>query len=244
MALKEDGTVVVWGSTAYGLTNVPAGLHDVVNIAAGSQHCLALRRNGTVVAWGNNVLGQANVPIGLTNVVAVSGGDSHSLAILNNGSPYITRQPWPQTILAGANVKFQVVAMGLSPFHYQWQFNGTNINGETNALLKVTNAPLSATGNYRCLVSNAVGAAATSNASLVVLRSVPRFLPELSGFDSGGFRLAFDGLSGHGNIVILMSTNLTEWQPILTNAPMLGTFQITDPNASKISQRFYQIQEQ
>ena len=52
MALRADGTVVVWGNNTYGQTNVPPGLSNVVAIAAGFYHCLALRNDGTVVAWG------------------------------------------------------------------------------------------------------------------------------------------------------------------------------------------------
>ena len=69
MALLADGTVVVWGDNTYGQTNVPAGLSNVVAIAAGFYHCLALRNDGTVTAWGNNTYGQTNVPAGLANVV-------------------------------------------------------------------------------------------------------------------------------------------------------------------------------
>ena len=67
-----DTTVVAWGDNSSGQTNVPAGLNNVVAVAAGWDHNLALRADGTVVAWDGNYFGQATVPAGLNNVVAVA----------------------------------------------------------------------------------------------------------------------------------------------------------------------------
>ena len=49
LALRADGTVVAWGSPIAGRTNVPAGLTNVVAIAAGSDHSLALVGKGLPV---------------------------------------------------------------------------------------------------------------------------------------------------------------------------------------------------
>lgn len=66
MALRSDGTVVAWGSNLGGMTGnvvsnqstVPAGLSNVVAIAAGGYHNLAVKSDGAVVAWGRNFEGQ------------------------------------------------------------------------------------------------------------------------------------------------------------------------------------------
>jgi hypothetical protein len=42
LALKRDGTVVAWGLSIYGAANVPAGLTNVISIAAGIDHALAV----------------------------------------------------------------------------------------------------------------------------------------------------------------------------------------------------------
>jgi alpha-tubulin suppressor-like RCC1 family protein len=70
-ALRADGTVWCWGSTAYGETGnttnggsiqyaptqVP-GLTQVTAIAAGLDHVCALVEGGTVECWGWNVDGE------------------------------------------------------------------------------------------------------------------------------------------------------------------------------------------
>jgi hypothetical protein len=86
VALKNDGTVVAWGSNYSGQTNVPAGLTGVTAIAAGGSHTVALKNDGTVVAWGGNYFGQTNVPAGLSGVTAIVAGDYHTLALKSDGS--------------------------------------------------------------------------------------------------------------------------------------------------------------
>ena len=56
--------VVAWGATTTARQRCPAGLNNVVAIAAGGYHSLALTSDGTVVAWGRNYEGQTTMPIG------------------------------------------------------------------------------------------------------------------------------------------------------------------------------------
>lgn len=87
MALKTDGSVLVWGSPA--VTNIPsAALSGVDAIAAGDQHALALK-DGEVIAWGVNTHGQCNVPVELTSgVSAISAGLHYSMA-LKDGAVHV-----------------------------------------------------------------------------------------------------------------------------------------------------------
>ena len=84
LALRQDGTVVAWGSGSG--TASPTGITGAVRIAAGYAHSLALKADGTVAAWGDNSYGQTNVPVGLTDVVAIAAGDFHSLALKRDGT--------------------------------------------------------------------------------------------------------------------------------------------------------------
>jgi len=93
-----------------------------------------------------------------------------SLGKCQNGgvAPFITTQPASQTVNVGANVTFSVVAGGTPPLSYQWRFGGTNLSGATSSSLILSNVQTSAAGVYSVVVSNAFGAAISSNASLTV----------------------------------------------------------------------------
>ena len=86
VALRNNGTVVAWGTTAYGQTNVPDNLIGVKQVAAGYLHTVALKNDGTLVAWGSNYLGQTTVPDNLIGVKQVSAGGYHTVALKNNGT--------------------------------------------------------------------------------------------------------------------------------------------------------------
>ena len=96
MVLKQDGTVVTFGSnfeekSGGAIKNVPrfpvpAGLSGVVAIAAGSSHAVALKQDGTVVAWGFNTEGECNVPAGLKDVVAIAAGYNRTAALKQDGT--------------------------------------------------------------------------------------------------------------------------------------------------------------
>jgi alpha-tubulin suppressor-like RCC1 family protein len=81
LALKGDGTVVAWGESGSGETNVPPDLTNVIGIAAGGGISLALKADHTLAAWGENDYGQTTVPIGLSNVVTMTAGEFHALAL-------------------------------------------------------------------------------------------------------------------------------------------------------------------
>lgn len=69
--------------------DMPYGLANVVELSAGSGHCLAhayTAEGGQIVAWGRNDYGQCDVPGGLHNLRMISAGGSVSLALRADGS--------------------------------------------------------------------------------------------------------------------------------------------------------------
>jgi alpha-tubulin suppressor-like RCC1 family protein len=111
---RATGQVVVWGDNTCGQTNVPSNATNVIELAAGDDHCLALRSDGTVVAWGENEWGQTNVPPDLTNAVSIAAGSTDSLALRSDGTVAL----WG-TIRGGIDtvppVATNVVALALGP---------------------------------------------------------------------------------------------------------------------------------
>jgi hypothetical protein len=58
---------------------------------------------------------------------------------------------------------------------------------------------------------------------------------------NGQFRLTFQGQNGQ-NYVLATSTNLTDWTPVWTNAPVNGVLSFTNVNATDRS-RFYRVSQ-
>ncbi len=90
LALKSDGTVVAWGSNAFGQTDVPDS-NDIVAIAAGDHFSIALREGGSLLAWGiedgsANDHGEVTGLPGGNDFIAIAAGRYHGLALKNDGS--------------------------------------------------------------------------------------------------------------------------------------------------------------
>jgi chitodextrinase len=93
---------------------------------------------------------------------------SAALAVFPLQAVTITLQPQSCTNKAGSAVNFLVGANGTAPICYQWQKDGVNVPGATNALYSIAAVPAGAAGGYRCLVSNVVGVVTSATATLTV----------------------------------------------------------------------------
>ncbi|MBI1840768.1 MAG: lamin tail domain-containing protein [Verrucomicrobia bacterium] len=80
----------------------------------------------------------------------------------------ITGQPSDQTVAVGAPATFRVVAMGLSPFTYQWFKNGEGIAGATADNYTIANVQASDAGKFFVRVTHAAGNLDSRVAILVV----------------------------------------------------------------------------
>ena len=83
-------------------------------------------------------------------------------------APYILIQPTNQMAPLGGRVAFALTIGGTEPLYYQWNFEGVNLDGETNATLTLTNLPLTQAGSYSVTITNLGGAITSSNALLTV----------------------------------------------------------------------------
>jgi len=136
----EPGVVLAWGDNSGGQCTVPAGLTNVVQVAAGDLHSVALLANGQVVAWGDNALGQCDVPAGLTNAVQVVAGNGFTAALNDLGQVIV----WGDNTYGQTNVPsnccFSRVAAG--EFHLlALKANGGNVIAWGDNTYGQTNVP-------------------------------------------------------------------------------------------------------
>src|SRR6516164_5803877 len=83
--------VLAWDWDAYGQTDVPPGLTNVVAIAAGYADTKVLKSDGTAAAWGSYWDNHGNwipttVPSYVSNVVMMASGDSHAVGLKADGT--------------------------------------------------------------------------------------------------------------------------------------------------------------
>jgi hypothetical protein len=80
-------------------------------------------------------------------------------------APVITQAPSDLQAYLGQSPTFTVQASGSPAPAYQWQFNGTNLVGQTNSQLTLSSLQTNQMGTYSVNVTNLVG---STNASLVL----------------------------------------------------------------------------
>ena len=90
LALRSDGTIVVWfhpeGSDDGGVAaSTPTG-NDFVAAAVGQRHAVAVRSDGSLVSWGENSYGVVSTTPNGSDFTAVAAGFFHSVALRSDGS--------------------------------------------------------------------------------------------------------------------------------------------------------------
>jgi O-glycosyl hydrolase len=150
--------------------------------------------------------------------------------------PVITLDPTNQTVLVGATVTFSVAANGTPPLSYQWQFNGTNLEGAVAATLNLTNVQPEQAGAYTAEVANAGGTTNSATAILTVLH-YPVLLDARMA-TNGAFAFTLSGDAGCCYMVEV-STNLSEWTPLSTLSNATGQADFTDSASPNSKSRFY-----
>jgi hypothetical protein len=116
-------------------------------------------------------------------------------------APSIVTAPSPVTQYAGEYASMSVTAANIGPFTYQWQQDGANLLGQTNATISF--APIVATnaGSYQVIVSNAYGSVTSSPPALVTVLPVTSITTALAAYwpfdETSGMTVA--DVTGNGN---------------------------------------------
>ena len=118
-------------------------------------------------------------------------------------APIVTVQPTNKAVTVQANIAVNAKAVGLPPLFYQWSFNGTNLDGATNAALTLNHVQFSQAGTYAVAVSNLYGTTNSLDA-VVTVNPAPPCIPAPPGLISWwrAEDSALDQVSGnHGTLV-------------------------------------------
>ncbi|MES2691835.1 MAG: immunoglobulin domain-containing protein, partial [Verrucomicrobiota bacterium] len=138
--------------------------------------------SGAASLNGSSLIGQ-NGPVVIR---ATQAGDAtyeaaepveRTLTFVTGGlSPFIAVPPTDQTVSVGANVTFAANALGSPTPTFQWQKEGVNISGATNAALVLPGVTLADTGRYTLIATNPSGVARAS--AQLTVRSAPQIVTQ------------------------------------------------------------------
>ncbi len=200
VALKNDGTVVTWGSVTdpqNGEVALPVNVSNVTAIAVGMCHVLVLKSDGTVASFGEAFnYGKPTTPAGLSNVVAIAasaGLYGQDLAVKRNGTVVAWKFNGPGGLLPTPVGLSNVVRVAAGWGHnlaltrdgrvYGW---GANWCGQATGIAN-TNSPDGGSGFVTIsgkVLSNVVAIVASDDYSLALNKDgsiqewgCPRYVP-------------------------------------------------------------------
>jgi len=157
--------VAVGGSVTLSLTNT-------LNVPSTYQW----KFNGTSIANATNAtLALSSLTLDQSGSYSVTVSNEYEVVTATPGTVQvvdrvtITAQPQSSTVLPGTNITLSVAALSPLPITYQWQFNGTNLMGATNASLSFTNVQFAQDGLYTAVATDALRSVASQPATLTVL---------------------------------------------------------------------------
>ncbi len=140
------------------------------------------RKAGVAIAGATNAIyslaavkttDATNYSVVVTNLAGSVTSSNASLTVLV--APVFTLQATNRAVKIGSNTVFRATVAGTAPFAYQWfkdgnpLTNGGNISGSISNALTVSTLTTNDAGIYFLTVSNAAGAASSTNAVLTVL---------------------------------------------------------------------------
>jgi alpha-tubulin suppressor-like RCC1 family protein len=241
IALQPDGKVAAWATPFQGGLSVfsPDFVTNAAAVTASRNTVVALGSDGTIV-WG-----PTNTPLDATNLVAVTAGLDHYLGLVGDARSLLAQQHSSKTVVLGESTRIVATSIGNAPATYQWQLNGLNLMGATNASLFLSPVRWTNAAAYRVIITDAFGSVTGPETVLSVLPTMVYFdlAPASLVMTTNGFQMRLLGASGTGPLVLYSSTNLVAWEPILTNPPTTGPVEFVAPVSPGQPQRFYRASE-
>jgi len=167
MTLTNTGTaaVTISRATVTGAGFSVVGGMSSVSIAAGQNHAFLIE---FAPSGAGNASGSISIFSDATDstlAISLSGAGTSTLAI--------TTQPESQSVTAGQNATFSVVAAGSGTLTYQWKNGGKAIGGATAASYMIPATTISENGaQFTVVVTDSTGSV-TSNPATLTVTSAP-----------------------------------------------------------------------
>jgi len=225
---------------------ITQGMNVTFNVAASGTAPLGYQwRLG-----GNNIAGAIGASYTRTNAQTTDAGN-YSVVVSNVAGtvtssdaaltvlvpPSIDTPPQSQTVKAGSNVTFTVIASGTMPLSYQWRFNGTNLAAASQSSYLRGNVQTNDGGSYSVIVTNIAGSATSSGATLTVLPLQPLQFDLITLMAGNQVKLVLSGEPG--NYTVFWASNLVDWLPLTNVAITNGAVEFLDDSVSEQVERFY-----
>jgi hypothetical protein len=101
------------------------------------------------------------------------------------GIPIVTAQPQAQAVYLGTQATLSVAVTSTTPARYQWFFNGTALQNQTNATLVLNNVNQKSEGYYYVEITNDFGTTRSASALLLLRGKAPIQVTTLAGGVNG-----------------------------------------------------------
>ena len=204
-ALNPDGTSF---TTLYAFAGGSDGAFPASNVLQGADGRLygttsqtgigngtvfAINPDGTGFATLYSFTGGSDGSIPDTSLIQGSDGRLYGSTSQHgaggNGTLFAISIPSVSSVVpSGSTVTLSASATGMAPLSYQWQLNGANISGATNATLVLAGVDTTNAGSYAVVISNLSGSV-TSNADTLAVTvpptpSTPVFTPAAGSYST------------------------------------------------------------
>ena len=152
------------------------------------------QHDGVNLSDGSRVTGARTASLTIRQLQPSDGGDyvlvasnldgevrSSAAALFVQGPPYIHTQPLAyQSATVGSEPSLRVILSGAGQLRAQWQFNGSDLVGETNLTLRLPSIQPSQAGTYAIRLDNQYGVVYSRGSVVDVVGGQPPFSPALS----------------------------------------------------------------
>lgn len=165
LTVESDGTLYVADTDNHTVRSIALSTGIVTTVAGSAGNSGSTDGVGSAARF----FAPAGIASDQSGNIYVVDTDNDTLrSTIPTAAPVIQVQPGSQTVNAGANVQFTVIAGGRPLPTYQWYDNGAAIDGATGDSLSMADVQGSDAGGYTVTVSNCSGSVTSNIATLTV----------------------------------------------------------------------------